>query len=320
MRGLKFKDGKLSSQNVPRPIASESEALIRVTEAGICATDLEIIKGYGNFTGILGHEFVGIVESCDTLPELIGERVVGEINAACGHCARCRQEMPRHCSDRTTLGISGRDGAFAEYLTLPAWNLHRVPEGMDDYVAVFTEPLAAAMEILEQVHLPPGTTVLLIGDGKLAQLIARVLARHLILVEVVGKSEAKVRRMKGFVTKGYLNSPPPGIQYPFVIEASGSPTGWKCAVRSVQPRGMIILKSAFTGSMNFNPAPLVVNEITVIGSRCGAFPPALKALQDGLLVTDLIDSELSFRDWDKAFARAAEPEALKVLLKMGNQA
>jgi len=317
MQALRFKEKKLSLKQVPLHDVPEKEARVRVLRAGICATDLEIVKGYMGFEGTLGHEFVGIVEECETMPEFIGKRVVGEINSGCGHCEWCSKGMPRHCPERDVLGIAGRDGAFAEYLHLPVWNLHVVPDEVEDRAAVFTEPLAAACEILEQIHIQPSSTVLLIGDGRLAHLIARVLSRVMCSVEVVGISEAKIRRMKGYISRGYLNSQPPGRKYPIVIESSGSPHGWRTAVDAVEPRGAIILKSTYAGALKFNPAPLVIDEVSVIGSRCGLFNPALIALKTGLKVTDLIDAEYPLSQWEEAFETAKKPEVIKVLFKMG---
>jgi threonine dehydrogenase-like Zn-dependent dehydrogenase len=217
------------------------------------------------------------------------------------------------------LGISGRDGVFAEYLTLPAWNLRVVPDSIDDKTAAMIEPLAAACEIFEQVHMQPGTNVLLIGDGRLAQLIARLMSHMLCRVEVVGKSEQKVRRMKGNIARGFLNTQPPGKRYPVVIEASGSPRGWQTAINAIEPRGTLILKSTYTGDLKFNPASLVVNEITLVGSRCGRFAPAIAALQKGLTISDLIDGEFALDQWQEAFDFARRPETIKVLFKIGEK-
>lgn len=316
MQALKVKNGCLGIFEIPVPEFNENEALIRVETAGICATDIEIVKGYMNFQGTLGHEFVGVVEECDAMPGFIGKRVVGEINSACGHCDTCRKGMPGHCPNRDVLGISGRDGAFAQYLTLPAWNLHVVPDSIDNRSAVLIEPIAAACEILEQVHIPPSTPVLLIGDGRLAHLIARTMTRNFCLVEVVGKHESKVRRMKGHILKGYLNTSPPGRKYPVVIEASGSPGGLRTALKAVEPRGTIILKSTYSSTIKFNPAPIVINEVTIIGSRCGPFKPALAALQTGLKVDDIIDAEFDISDWEAAFEKAQDPDAIKVIFEL----
>lgn len=316
MKALQFKNNQLVLAEVPAYDTPDTEARIKVIYAGICAADIQIVNGYTGFEGTLGHEFIGLVEECDTSPELIGKRVVGEINSSCGYCEMCQKGIPRHCSNRDVLGISGRDGAFADYVYLPAWNLHRVPDEIDDQSAVFVEPLAAACEILEQVHISHASIVLLIGDGKLAHLIARVLSLSMCTVEVVGVNESKIRKMKGYVTKGYLNSQPPGLKYPLVIEVSGSPSGWETAVKAVEPTGTIILKSNYGGVFKFNPAPLVDDEITVVGSRCGSFLPALQALKNGLKVDDLIDSVFELKDWEDAFNRAKEPDSLKVLFKM----
>lgn len=317
MQALQFRNGNLKLQDTDPGDVPDKEARVRVLMAGICATDLEILKGYMRFEGTLGHEFVGLVEECDAMPELIGRRVVGEINSGCGYCEICRKGNQRHCPNRDVLGISGRDGTFAEYLHLPAWNLHVVPDEIENSAAVFTEPLAAAYEILDQVHIPPSTPVLLIGDGRFAHLVARVLARAACQVEVVGVSEPKIRRMKGFVTKGYLNTQPPGRKYPVVIEASGSPRGWRAAMNAVESRGTIILKSTYVGGFKFNPTQLAVDEITVVGSRCGSFQPALNALKSGLSVIDLVDGEFSLAEWEKAFEKAQEPDVIKVLFRVG---
>ncbi len=319
MKAIRIKNRRLGLCEIPTIQPADNEAKVRVLYAGICSTDMEILRGYGNFEGTLGHEFVGIVEECDSDPDLIGKRVVGEISSGCGHCEWCQRDMARHCPDRDVLGITGRDGVFAEYMTLPAWNLKVVPEAIEDRAAAMIEPLAAACEILEQVHLQPGTNILLIGDGRLAQLIARVMAHMLCRVEVVGKSESKVRRMKGCITRGYLNTQPPGKRYPVVIEASGSPRGWQTAVNAVEPRGKLILKSTYTGDLKFNPASLVVNEITLIGSRCGRFGPAISSLLKGLPVTDLIDGEFTLDQWQEAFDFARRPETVKVLFKIGEK-
>ena len=316
MKALRFLNDELALQSGPLPPVAEGEARIRVQLAGICATDLEILKGYMEFTGTLGHEFVGVVEECESLPEMVGKRIVGEINAGCGYCDYCRSGLDRHCPERTVLGIQGRDGAFEEFLSLPATNLHVVPDKVDNRAAVFTEPLAAAFEIVEQVHLKPGSTVLVIGDGRLAQLIVRVLSRVGCRVEVIGMSEKKLRLMKGYIAKAYLGSPPPGTKYPTVVDASGSPKGWETAISAVQPRGTIVLKSTYEESVDFNPSPLVIDEVTLVGSRCGPIAPALSALTDGLDPTQLIDGEFELKEWEEAFALARNQESLKVLFKI----
>ena len=317
MKTIRYIDQRLQLIEHPPPAVPQSEALVQVLIAGICATDLEIMNGYMDFQGTMGHEFVGIVRECASQPELVGQRVVGEINAACGICEWCRRGLGRHCPDRTVLGIDGRDGAFAEYLTLPAVNLKPVPDDVPDRTAVFTEPLAAAMEIPRQVHLSPGTPILVIGDGRLAQLIVRVLSQNYCRVDVVGHHESKLRRMKGFVNRVFLNQPPPDAQYPVIVEAAGAPSGWAMAVETVAPRGLIILKSTYVGDLNLNLTPLVVDEVTVIGSRCGPFAPALAALAGGIDPTLLIDGEYPISLYQEAFLQAGRPGTLKILLKIG---
>lgn len=312
MKSIIFDGKTLQLREIKTPDPADNEALIKVIRSGICSTDLEILKGYMGFHGVIGHEFVGIVEKAESAPELVGKRVVGEINAACGHCALCQQNLKRHCDSRTVLGIFGRNGVFAEYTTLPIWNLHIVPESVPDEDAVFVEPLAAAFEILEQVHLRPGENILVIGDGRLAHLIVRVLNRHGCEVDIVGIHEAKIRRMKGFVSKGYLNATPPEKKYPYVIEASGSPSGWKTAMNALLPKGTLILKSTYAKPYSFNPSAVVINEFNIIGSRCGAFKPALKALVEGLNVSSLLDKVYSLDDFEAAFEASKQKDILKV--------
>ncbi len=316
MKALRFTNNQLGLQDIDLEFLFEDEARVRVILAGICATDIEIVKGYMDFEGTIGHEFVGVVEECSSKPELVGKRVVGEINAACGKCVWCLKGLGRHCPERTVLGIMGRDGAFAEYLRLPPENLHVVPESITDRNAVFVEPLAAAFEILDQVNLVPDVPVLVIGDGRLAQLIVRVLTQHGCRIEVVGVSEAKIERMKDMPQQVYLNEPPPAAAYSTVIEASGAPSGWDTAVKSVEPRGTIVLKSTYASEFDFNPAPLVINEVTVIGSRCGPFDKALAALDSGMRVSDIIDAEYPLEGYQEAFAKVNEPETLKVLFRL----
>jgi len=316
MKALRFKDNRiyLAERSIPEP--AEGEARIRVTTAGVCSTDLEIMKGYMNYQGTLGHEFVGIVDSAPALPEWEGKRVVGEINAGCGYCEWCRKEMPTHCPNRTVLGIQGRDGAFAEYLNLPCNNLHLVPDSLPDDWAVFTEPLAAAYEILSQVHIIPDTPVLVIGDGRLAQLVVRVISRAGGNVDVVGKMPDKLRKMKGFVRRAFVNQPPAEDKYPIVVEASGSTKGWTTAMEAVAPRGIIVLKSTYVAGFEFNPALIAVNEISIIGSRCGPFEPALKALAGGLDPTPLITATFPLDQWRDAMEELKKPELIKLLLKI----
>jgi threonine dehydrogenase-like Zn-dependent dehydrogenase len=302
----------LTERNVPKP--KENEALVRVRLAGICNTDIEIVRGYMNFKGILGHEFVGEVVEC-IQKEWVGKRVVGEINLGCGYCPWCLKGLSRHCPNRTTLGIMGKDGVFAEYVTLPIENLHEVPDSISDHRAVLTEPLAAAMEILEQVHIESNWRILIVGDGKLAILISRVLLRMGLDITVVGINQKKLQLFQKSGVKTFLLPEDPGKGYNMVVEASGSAEGWERAISSVRPRGMVVLKSTYHGNLNWNTAPLVINEITVVGSRCGLFAPALKLLGDSNFNTDdLIEAIFPLSGALSAFQRSQEPTAMKVLL------
>jgi threonine dehydrogenase-like Zn-dependent dehydrogenase len=292
--------------------ALPGECLVRVLQVGICNTDLEILAGYMNFRGVLGHEFVGVVEAGPAA--LVGRRVVGEINVGCGACDFCRRGLARHCPTRTVLGIAGRDGAFAETLSLPAGNLHVVPDNVTNDHAVFVEPLAAACEILEQVHVAPDARVCLVGDGKLAILVARVLALTGAALTAVGRHRDKLARMP--VAQRFLESEfAPGRAFDVVVEASGQPAGWSLALQAVKPRGVIALKSTFAQATDFHPAPLVVDEITVVGSRCGPFAPALRLLaSQRIAVDDMISAHFDFTDAPAAFAAAKRPDALKIIV------
>ncbi len=316
MKALVF-DGELKIQDVPNPEPGDGEALVRVSMAGICNTDVEICKGYMDFHGTPGHEFVGIVEK-SPVPELVGTRVVGEINAGCGECPMCRKGMERHCAQRDVLGILNRDGAFAEYLALPASNLVEVPESLSDEKAVFTEPLAAALEILEQVHIRPADRVMVIGDGKLGLLIGMVLRLTGCDLLLVGKHPEKLRLFErmGGSTMTLQELGEHADLFDVVVEASGRPAGWELAMSRVKPRGFLVLKSTYHGSFDFNPAPLVINEITVVGSRCGLFEPALRLLERHLVdPTPLIHEVVPFHRGKEAFRLSQHPGVFKVLLK-----
>ena len=313
MKALYF-NRELTWKDLPLPELKPAEALIKVSYAGICATDREIIKGYMSFKGILGHEFVGIVENSDE-PEWIGKRVVGEINAACGKCEYCRKGLERHCPHRTVLGIKGRNGVFAEFLTLPNDNLREVPIKIDDRTAVFTEPLAAAMEIAEQVKLEPSWNALIIGDGKLAALIAQVLKLKGLKLTIAGKIQKKLQLFENWGMEITLDEPAPH-SFDLVVEASGSSQGWNTAVSAVKPRGIIVLKSTYRGDLNFNPAPLVINEITLVGSRCGRFEPALRLLASNCIdIKSLISKVFAFDDMLQAFDYSLRLECMKVLVE-----
>jgi alcohol dehydrogenase len=316
MKAVVF-DDELRIEDRPKPFASGRECLIRLLKAGICNTDLEITKGYFGFTGVLGHEFVGIVEAAPTA-SLVGQRVVGEINAACQACEYCRRGLQRHCPERTVLGILRRDGAFRELLTLPEENLHAVPEAISDEDAVFTEPIAAACEILDQVSIGPEQHVAVLGDGKLGLLIAMVLSSTGCQLTLIGKHAAKMDVVKDYPVRSVVMEVALGLARSFdaVVEATGSPQGWELALRLVKPRGTVVLKSTFHGQIAFNTAPIVVDEITIVGSRCGRFEPALSLLgKRSIHPGRLVQHTLPLQQGLKAFELAKEPGVLKVVLE-----
>jgi len=281
--------------------------------AGICSTDLQIFKGYMDFTGVPGHEFVG--EVAEGPSELMGKRVVGEINFACGTCDTCRGGMSRHCPTRQVMGILNADGSFAEYLAVPVANLHVVPDTVADEEAVFTEPLAAAFEILEQVSVPANAEVVVFGDGKLGLLCAQVLQQTGALVTLVGKHADKLGLLDGLGLRTSLMADwqPSGAD--IVVEATGSEDGLALAVQTVRPRGTLVLKSTLAARHRLSLAPLVINEVTLVGSRCGVFGPALDALAHGRVrVLPLIDKVYPLSDGLVAAQHATQPGVLKVLL------
>jgi len=319
MLALRYEDGALRVAEVAAP-AREDEALVRVTLSGICNTDLEIARGYAGFEGTLGHEFVGVVERAPGRGELEGRRVVGEINAGCGRCELCAAGDPRHCPRRTVLGIVGRDGAHAEFLRLPAANLLPVPDGVPDERAVFAEPLAAACGILERARVEAGASVAVVGDGKLGLLCAQALkvltgAR----VVLVGKHQPKLdlAARRGVETVLLPGLPPSAARaFDLAVEASGSPAGLRTALGLLRPRGTLVLKSTFHGATELDAAPVVVDELSIVGSRCGRFPPALELLaRDAVEVAAMIHDEFPLSDAARAMRRAAEPGVLKVLLR-----
>jgi threonine dehydrogenase-like Zn-dependent dehydrogenase len=314
MRALHFDGRRLACVESAAPSAGPGEAIVQVRLAGICSTDLQILAGYMGFTGIPGHEFVGqVVEGPG---EWAGRRVVGEINYACGECPTCRRGLGRHCPHRRVMGILGADGAFAEHLALPVANLHAVPDGVADEAAVFTEPLAAAFSVLEQVAVGPGMAVTVLGDGKLGLLCAQVLAGTGASVTLVGKHAANLALVASQGVGGVLLAGwAPDAAADCVVEATGSPAGLELAMAAVRPRGTLVLKSTVAEPHSLSLAPLVINEVTVVGSRCGLFPPALAALAAGsVAVTPLIDATYRLADGIAAVAHAARPGARKVLL------
>lgn len=317
MQSVWLEDGQVSVRNTtPLPSPPISEALVRVRLAGICATDLELIKGYYPYQGILGHEFVGEIAAAPAAPERIGQRVVGEINAYCGYCEHCLAKRPTHCSHRTVLGIVNRDGAFAEYLRLPLANLISVPECVTDEQAVFTEPLAAALEIQEQTSILPGSRVLVIGAGRLGQLIAQTLFLTGCELRVVVR-HAKQRRLLeqlGILAMGEADISARTMD--IVVEATGSEAGLQLACRAIRPRGTIVLKSTYQGMASFDFSTLVVDEITLIGSRCGSFLPALQLLANRQIdPLPLIEARYPLYQALQALAEASRPGTLKVLLE-----
>lgn len=320
MQGLWLEDNQLQHRtDLPIPQPKADEALVQVLRAGICNTDLELLRGYYPYTGILGHEFVGkVVQGPDYLKD---QRIVGEINAACGQCDYCRRHQPTHCQQRTVLGIVNRHGAFAEYLTLPIVNLHLVPESLSNDTATFTEPLAAALEIQEQITISPQDRVLVVGDGKLGQLVAQTLALTGCQLLVIGRHADKLANLRardiaiGFedvVRDGY----PP---FDIVVECTGNPQGFELARQALRPRGTLVLKSTYADRLTIDASALVVDEITLIGSRCGPFAKALDLLATADVDTSsLVQATYPLSKGLDAFAAAQQRGSQKILLAMDN--
>jgi threonine dehydrogenase-like Zn-dependent dehydrogenase len=310
-----LEDGHVEMRTVDLPARPPSFALIRLVCAGVCNTDLELQRGYYGFSGTPGHEFVGEVVEADRA-ELVGRRVVGEINLPCGACEWCRRGLGRHCPTRTVLGIVKHPGVFSEYFTLPEGNLHVVPETVPTESAVFTEPLAAACEILDQVSIPAGAEAAVLGDGKLGLLAALVLQAHGARVHLYGRHAAKLRIAGDAGVATYANAPLPDGRYDWVVEATGLAEGLRQAVAMTRPRGTVILKSTVHNAVAIDTAPVVVNEITLVGSRCGRFEPALALLETGTLPLErMISARFPLAETPRAFERAAEKGVLKVLVE-----
>ena len=279
MQALWLEDKRLSLRDVASPHAAD-EALIRVLLSGICGTDLELARGYYPYAGIIGHEFVGeVVEAPDR--SWLGARVVGEINVTCGACEMCSRGRPTHCERRSVLGIVDRNGVHADYTSLPLANLHRVPDSVSNEAAVFTEPLAAALEILEQVHIAPSDRVLLVGAGRLGQLVAQVLALTGASLGVVARHDHQRELLASRDIATVDAADVAKRRWDVVVEATGSPSGFELARSAVRPRGTLVLKSTYRGTLTLDMAPFVVDEITIVGSRCGPFAPALRLLERG---------------------------------------
>jgi threonine dehydrogenase-like Zn-dependent dehydrogenase len=313
MRSLFWDGERAQVVDRPEPWLDGEMALVRVSLAGVCNTDLEIVKGYMGFRGILGHEFVGTVE--EGPGPWKGERVVGEINFACRACPICDRGLARHCPSRSVMGILGADGCFAERVVVPVANLHRVPETVPEEAAVFTEPLAAAFEILEQVQVRSDDRCLVLGDGKLGLLVAQVLGQAGARVLAVGHHPEKLAILEARGIETALADSWRGGAADLVVEATGTADGFRRAVEATRPRGTLVLKSTLAESPAIDLAPLVINEIRVVGSRCGPFPPALEALaRDRVEVRDLISDRFPLERADGALRRAAEPDALKILI------
>jgi threonine dehydrogenase-like Zn-dependent dehydrogenase len=323
MRALWLRDRVTSLlDDVPVPEPPPGEALVRVLRAGICRTDLELVRGYYPFEGVLGHEFVGVVEEGPA--RLLGRRVVGEINATCGRCRACGAGRETHCENRTVLGIVGRHGAFAEYLTLPARNLHPVPDTISSDAATFTEPLAAALEIQQQVPVRPDDRVLVVGDGKLGQLVAQTLSLVGCDLLVLGRHERKLGLLQAEGIRTELASAVAAGgeeledgSFDVAVECTGNAEGFAVARRALRPRGVLVMKSTYAGRLTLDASALVVDELTLVGSRCGPFGPALRLLAEGLIeVKPLISASFPLGAAREALEHAARPGTLKVLLEV----
>jgi len=315
MQVLWLENNQISMRDVPQP-KKENEALIKIRKAGICSTDLELVKGYYPYTGILGHEFVGEVVSASDSAWL-GSRVVGDINAVCGLCEACRNGRSTHCENRTVLGIANRDGIFAEYTTLPLENLHRVPDSVSDEMAVFTEPLAAALEIQEQIQIKPTDRVLVVGAGRLGQLIAQTLALTGCDLHVVARHSLQQNLLtaRGIRITSEVEIQP--HKWDIVVEVTGSSDGFNLARKAIRPRGTLVMKSTYKGDVTVNFSSIVVDEINIIGSRCGPFEPALRLMEKREVdPTVLIMDEYKLGNGLKAFEKAAQPGVLKVLVEI----
>lgn len=321
MRALVFNNKLELKQNFEKPTPKENEALIKVKLVGICNTDYEITKGYMGYNGILGHEFVGVVEEINGEDKsLLGKRVVGEINLGCKNCDYCAKGLERHCPNRQTLGIFNKDGCFADYVTLPLSNLLEVNEKINDETAVFVEPLAAALEILEQLHIKPYEKVCVLGDGKLGLITALALNASNVDVTLVGKHKnkldiAKEQNVKTMLLENLKQED--NKSFDVVVEATGRVSGFETSLSLVKPRGVLVLKSTIATGKELNLAPIVIDEITVLGSRCGQFAPALRLMEKNVIdFSKLVSAKLSFDDAILGFEKNKEKNTIKILLEM----
>lgn len=316
MKALRFQDGKPRVADIPIPTPPEKEVLIRVKLAGVCATDLEIVRGYAGFEGTLGHEFVGVVEQGPA--ELKGKRVVGEINCVCGKCDMCTSGLSNHCRRRSVLGIVQRDGAFAEYVSLPARNCLMVPDSISDEQAVFVEPLAAALQVTQQVQIEPRMQVAVLGTGRLGLLVAQVLAKRKCSLTAIGRNANTMRFLdrKGVRTSA-LDAVKSRETFDVVVDCTGSPEGLPIALQLVRPRGVIVMKTTCQADHGVDLTALVVNEVTLLGSRCGPFGEALSWLaRKDVDVTEMVTSRMKLSDGVAALERAAQTDQIKVLLEV----
>ena len=317
MRALVLDDNGVTLQrDRPQPVPRAGEVLVRLVQAGICETDLQLIRGYHGFRGVLGHEFVGV----SLAGELEGRRVVGEINCSCHRCETCRAGRPGHCPHRTVIGIVEHDGAFAEFVAVPERNLHAVPDSIDDDAAVFTEPLAAAFQIPAQLRIDRDDRVIVLGDGRLGNLCAQVLSSCTDHLLVIGKHPGKLARLEPLgIETCLLHDRPRDRTADVVVECTGSHSGLPTALELIRPRGTVVLKTTIAGAQTLSLAPVVVDEVTIVGSRCGPFDRALDALANGLVhVRSLISERFELSDGLHALERAAAPGVLKVLLRNGD--
>ena len=317
MRALELVDGQLRfREDYPAPTAGSGSVIVRVTQAGICETDLQLVAGYMGFSGVPGHEFVGIAES----GSFAGQRVVGEINCVCNNCNFCSRGLGNHCPHRTVIGIVNHDGAFADRLVVPEANLHRIPDRLSDDLATLVEPVAAALQIPEQIVLDKNMDAVVVGDGRLGNLCAQVLSKRVGSVRVVGKHAEKLRMFGGMdLETMLLPEVPANLAADIVADCTGSSSGLATALSLVRPRGTVVMKTTVAATHQLALAPVVIDEVTIVGSRCGPFDKAIKALAaDEFSLEGFVSAHFPIDDFSTAFARAKEPDAIKVILQINS--